>query len=233
MGEEVIVNKAAEQGLSMIEILAKFMADGGIFMWIILGVFCFGLAIAVERIIKMSVFDVKAKNLIDSVKKFVMLNDVKSAIELCSNTRSLLPKVIRAGLLRVNHEKEEIRDSMEATALEVAPMVETRLGFLNLCANVSTLLGLLGTIYGLIQSFAAVAVADPSQKSELLASGISKAMNTTALGLISAIILMVVHSWLTQRADKIYADIEHHSAKMVDFLGTTKKKQDRLEKKVA
>ncbi len=106
--------------------------------------------------------------------------------------------------------------------LEAMPFLEKRLNYLALVANVSTLIGLLGTIYGLIQSFAAVAAADAASKAELLALGISKAMNTTAFGLISAITIMVVHSILSSKAEKIIGDIEKSSVKLVDLLATKK-----------
>lgn len=229
--EEQVTNPEVQA--SFFTLLAKFMEDGGIFMWIILLLFCAGVAVAVERLLKYRNYDLDAESFMDNIKKSVINNNVRFAIELCTNSKALLSNVVKMGLLRANHDKEEIRDAVEAGALEVAPQIEKRLGFINLCANISTLLGLLGTIYGLIQSFAAVAAADPSQKSELLAMGISKAMNTTAFGLISAITLMAIHSFITSRADKMYSDIEQYSAKTIDFLGTTKKHKDTVEKSAA
>lgn len=229
--EEQAINP--EVHASFFSLMARFMDDGGIFMWIILFLFCAGVAVAIERLMKYRNYDIDAESFMDNIKKSVINNNVRFAIELCANSKSLLSQIVKMGLMRANHDKEEIRDAVEAGALEVAPKIEKRLGFINLCANISTLLGLLGTIYGLIQSFAAVASADPAQKSELLAMGISKAMNTTAFGLISAITLMAVHSFIVSRADKMYADIEHYSAKTIDFLGTTKKNKDIVEKTAA
>ena len=133
-----------------------------------------------------------------------------------------MASVLRNGLKRANQSKEQIQDALESSMLESIPHVEKRLGYLALIANVSTLIGLLGTIYGLIQSFAAVASADPASKAELLALGISKAMNTTAFGLISAISIMVLHQILTTKAEKIIGDLEHFSVKLVDLLSTRK-----------
>ncbi len=107
--------------------------------------------------------------------------------------------------------------------LEVIPQLDKRLSYLTLIANLSTLMGLLGTIQGLIQSFSAVATADPSQKAQLLANGISVAMNTTALGLVSAISIMVVHSILVNKTDKIVSEVEENSVKLIDLLGTKKR----------
>jgi biopolymer transport protein ExbB/TolQ len=189
-------------------------------MWIILALWAFGISIGIERSKSLLIFDINAKKFMAEIKKLVLSNDVAAAITICTNSKALLPKVIKSGLKRANQTKEQIQDSIDATILEVLPMVDKRMTYMALCANISTLLGLLGTIAGLIQSFAAVATADPSSKAKLLALGISKAMNTTALGLISAISLMVVHSILTSKGEKIVADIDEQSLKLVDLLGT-------------
>lgn len=207
---------------NFIQSLAIFMDDGGIFMWIILVVWVFGIAIAIERVRTLLKYDVDGANLMASIKRNVLGNEVQKAIQTCSSTDSLLPQILKSGLKRANQSKEQIQDAVDSTILEVAPKVDKRMGYLGLVANVSTLIGLLGTIYGLIQSFAAVAGADPASKAKLLALGIAKAMNTTAAGLISAISIMVVHAILTQKADKIIAEIEEFSVKLVDLLGTKK-----------
>lgn len=229
--EEQVVNKAAEAATaavtaandpSFIKSLAVFMDEGGVFMWIILAIWTFGIAIAVERVKSLLSYDVDGVSLMNMVKKNVMTNDVQKAIQSCSNSKALLPMVLKSGLKRANQTKEQISDAIEATILEVSPKVEKRMGYLGLVANVSTLIGLLGTIYGLIESFAAVATADPASKAKLLALGISKAMNTTALGLISAISIMVVHSVLTSKSEKIMGEVEEYGVKLVDLLGTKK-----------
>ena len=205
---------------SFLQSAALFMDEGGIFMWIIFTIWTIGIAIALERYKSLFMYDINAKSFMAKIKKHVLENQVHQAIQLCSNSKSLLPLVIRGGLKRANQSKEQIQDSLEASALEVVPEVDKRMNYLALLANISTLLGLLGTIYGLIQSFSAVATADPSSKAKLLALGISKAMNTTAIGLISAITIMVIHSILTTKAEKIVTDIDEQSVKLVDLLST-------------
>jgi biopolymer transport protein ExbB/TolQ len=211
-----------QQDLNAVQGFAKFMDDGGVFMWIILAMWIFGVIIAAERLKSLFKFDIDGTSLMNEVKKDVLTNEVQSAIQNCSTNKSLLAGVLRNGLKRANQSKEQIQDALESSMLESIPHVEKRLGYLALIANVSTLVGLLGTIYGLIQSFAAVASADAASKAELLALGISKAMNTTAFGLISAITIMVVHQILTTKADKIVGDLEHYSVKLVDLLSTRK-----------
>jgi len=217
---QVVAQAAAVDGPSLLQGIALFMEEGGIFMWIIFFIWTIGFAIALERVRALFKYDVDGPSLMGIIKKHVLLNDVSKAIQSCSDTPALLPFVLRNGLKRANQDKDQIKDAVEASTLEVLPKVEKRMGYLALLANISTLLGLLGTIYGLIQSFAAVAQADPASKAKLLALGISKAMNTTAFGLISAISIMVIHSVLSNKGEKILGDIEEFSIKLVDLLGT-------------
>lgn len=217
-----VVQAVSDQ--SFLQTLAIFMDEGGIFMWIILATWTFGIAIALERIKSLFSYDIDGNSLMNMIKKHVLNNDVEKAIQSCSNSKAMLPMVLKSGLKRANQEKDQIQDAVDSTILEVTPKVDKRMSYLGLVANVSTLIGLLGTIYGLIESFAAVANADPSSKAKLLALGISKAMNTTAFGLISAISIMVVHNILSNKSEKIIAEIEEYSLKLVDLLGTKKRK---------
>jgi biopolymer transport protein ExbB len=222
-----------QEELNAVQDFAKFMDDGGVFMWIILGMWVFGVIIAIERVRNLFKYDIDGTSLMNEVKKNVLTNEVQTAIQSCSTNKSLLAGVLRNGLKRANQSKEQIQDALESSMLEAIPHVEKRLGYLALIANVSTLVGLLGTIYGLIQSFAAVASADAASKAELLALGISKAMNTTAFGLISAISIMVIHQILTTKSDKIMGDLEHYSVKLVDLLSTRKTAKVQIDKDAA
>lgn len=217
---EVATQVVAQEGI--FQFLARFMVEGGIFMWIIAAVWCVGIAIAVERLKVYFKYDIDGTSLMGNIKKAIIGNQVQDAIQTCSESPALLAFVMKNGLKRANQSKEQIQDALEASILEVTPKIESRLGYLALAANLSTLLGLLGTIQGLIQSFAAVAQAEASQKAQLLAEGIAVAMNTTALGLISAISIMVVHSVLTTRGEKMIHEIEENSVKLLDLLGTKK-----------
>lgn len=219
--EQEVVNQIANEP-NFIQTLAIFMDEGGVFMWIILAIWIFGVAISVERVKALFTYDIDGSSLMNMIKKHVLVNDVQKAIQGCSNSKALLPMVLKSGLKRANQSKEQIQDAVESTMLEVTPRVEKRMGYLGLVANVSTLIGLLGTIYGLIESFAAVASADPASKAKLLALGISKAMNTTAMGLISAISIMVVHAILSSKAEKIQGEIDEFAVKLIDLLGTKK-----------
>lgn len=210
-------------GLDILNQLAGFIQKGGIFMYIILAAWGIGLAVAIERYRKLAgKLDVDGASFMNEIQRYVLSSDIQGAIRVCSGTEAALPRVLKSGLRRAEQSTDQIQNALDATALEVVPKVEQRLGVLQLIANISTLLGLLGTIQGLIQSFSAVAAADPAQKAELLTLGISQAMNTTALGLIAAITIMVIHSFLSSKSEKIVNEIDEFSVKLLDLLGTKK-----------
>jgi biopolymer transport protein ExbB len=229
--EEVVANPIVQE--SLIQWTARFMVEGGIFMWIIAVVWCAGIAIAAERLKAYFKYNIDGTSLMGNIKKSVIGNQVQEAIQTCSESTALLSFVMKNGLKRANQSKEQIQDALEASILETVPKIERRLGYLALAANLSTLLGLLGTIQGLIQSFAAVAQAEASQKAQLLAEGIAVAMNTTALGLISAISLMVVHSYLMARGEQMIQEIEENSVKLLDLLSTKKGSSSQSTDKAA
>ena len=210
--------------------LLNFMNEGGPFMWVILFIWILGILISIERWFQFWRFDVDAEGLMVFVKRRVLLNKVKEGIEYCGRGKAIVPQVMKSGLQRANQNKDQIKDAMETKILFFLPKMEKRMGLLALMANVSTLIGLLGTISGLIQSFSAVAQAEASVKAQLLALGISKAMNTTALGLLCAISLMVLHSLLQSKQNKIIGDVEHNSLGLLDLLGTKKRQTNSTKR---
>ncbi len=213
--------------------MAQFMEDGGIAMWVILFAWIGALVLSVYKYLKLQKSDVDGSSLMGQVKNFVLNNQVEKAIQVCQKSNTHLGDVLKEGLKRTNQSRQQIQDIIEASIISVNSKVARGLGAIALVANISTLMGLLGTIYGLIQSFAAVASADPSEKALLLAQGIAKAMNTTAFGLISAITLLVIHSYLTSKADKIVTDVDEYSMRLIDLVGTRKNKEYQDAEKAA
>jgi len=128
----------------------------------------------------------------------------------------------RQGAVR---RREDIEIAMEESMMEIIPQLEKRTGYIALAASVATLLGLLGTIIGLIQAFTAVANANPAEKADLLSASISVAMNTTAFGLVAAIPLMVLHSVLTARTGEIVDGLEMASVKALNVITAMAKRQ--------
>lgn len=208
--------------MSFLQSAIQFIIDGGFFMYVILACLGVGLAVALERMKKLSSMDVDGPSFMNELQRYVLSNDVQGAIRVCSGSNGALPKVLKSGLKRSNQSSEQIQNALDASALEVIPKLEQRLPYLALVANLSTLFGLLGTIQGLIQSFAAISAADPSQKAEVLSSGIAIAMYTTAMGLGSAIIIMIIHAVLSAKAEKIVGEIDEYAVKLLDLIGTKK-----------
>ncbi len=223
MGPETAqVAAVAAQNSNFLYDVANFFNQGGIFSYIVLATWILGVVIVVERMKSFHRWDVDGPSLMDMVKRNVLMNEVQKAIQTCSNSKSLLAYVLKSGLKRANQNKEQIQDAVESSILEVSPKLEKRMAQLALCSNISTLLGLLGTINGLIHSFKTLASADPSTKAKLLALGVSEAMNTTALGILSAVTLLVAHQILVGKSEKIQSEIDEFASKLVDLLGTKK-----------
>ncbi len=193
--------------------------NGGPFMYVILVTLVIAIAIIVERFAYIAV-----KNRIDTTKfvnriiELINNGSVKNAVELCSMSNAALPIITGAGLQQHGKGAREIQNAFELAAMTELPKLEKRTHYLSMIANVATLLGLLGTIIGLIQSFQAVSAADSSQKAALLSAGIAVAMNTTAFGLIVAIPCMVFHSYIQSKTNSIIDEINENIARIYQKL---------------
>ncbi|MEI8346994.1 MAG: MotA/TolQ/ExbB proton channel family protein, partial [Pseudomonadota bacterium] len=176
---DVSATSTAVSDLNAIQQAAIFMHQGGFFAWVVFVIWCFAIAVTIERFRALRLYDIDAEALMATIKKHVLLNEVQQAIQICSNTQAVLAQVLRSGLKRANQSKDQIQDAVECMILEVGPRVEKRLNYLALIANISTLCGLLGTIEGLITCFNAIANVDAVTKTRLLAEGISMAMHAT------------------------------------------------------
>lgn len=208
----------------MLQFLANFMRDGGYFMWVILMVWLTGLGLSLYKFFMLKINDINGEKLFDKIKGSVLQNNVDEALNDCAGSKAILPSVLRAGLKRANEERQLVEDAIATSLMEHTPKLTYHLNYISLVANVSTLIGLLGTIQGLIVSFAAVGDADVGNKAQALANGIAKAMNTTAFGLISAITIMVLHTILTSKAVRMGDKVEEISGKLVDLLSIKKNK---------
>lgn len=193
-------------------------------MWVILVVWLTGLGISFYKFFMLKRNDINGKKLFDKVKAAVLQNDVQEAINLCSGSKAIMPTVLRSGLKRANEDRILVEDAIATSLMEHTPKLTYHLNYISLVANISTLIGLLGTIQGLIMSFASVGSSDVTNKAQALADGIAKAMNTTALGLISAITIMIIHTILTSKAIMMNDKIEEASGKLIDLLSVKKKK---------
>lgn len=204
--------------------LARFFRQGGPAMWAILVFFGVGLVITIERLIFLfGVAKVNPEQLMAKIAVLIRKGSIEGAIAAVSEEKAPLARIIEAALRNYKGTERDIQNAVDEMALAELPRINARIGFLAMLANVSTMVGLLGTIFGLIAAFAAVAAADPEQKSVLLANGISQAMNTTAFGLISAIPLLIIHSILTSKSDSLVDDIDRYSVMVMNMLAQSRR----------
>jgi biopolymer transport protein ExbB/TolQ len=206
------------------ERVATTFQEGGPFMWAITFALGLGLAVIVERLFCLLIrFNVDGRKFYAELKKLIQAGDLEAARDLCGNAP--LPRILRVGIEAAIEgggpgRERSVQNAVDEEALAVIPAVEKRIHYLSMIANVATLMGLLGTILGLISAFAGVGDADPAQKSEYLAAGISMAMNTTAYGLIVAIPCMVAYSFIQSKATKIIDEVDEYSVKLINLLAS-------------
>ncbi len=207
--------------------IIRFFQTGGFFMYPILVVLAAGLAIAVERWVYLHRARGANKKTWDELHPVLAKGDFDKARDLAGKDRSSMAQILVTGLARQGavRRREDIEIAMEEGMMEVTAELEKRTPYLALFSNIATLLGLLGTIMGLIQAFAAVATASPAEKAALLAASISNAMNTTAFGLMAAIPLLLLHSRLSTTAGQIENSLEMASVKVLNTISSHSKHQ--------
>jgi biopolymer transport protein ExbB/TolQ len=197
-----------------------FFREGGEFMYLILVISVVAMATVIERgYMILFRFNINGSAFMAQIQKLVMANNIDRAIKLCNaESNSALTRVLKAGLTRANRSSLEIQNAVDEATLETVPMLMKRTPYLGMWANVATLTGLLGTISGLVIAFKAVATAAPEEKQQMLASGISVAMYTTAFGLVVAIPTIIAHSVITNRTVKLIDEIDQYSVKLINLL---------------
>jgi biopolymer transport protein ExbB len=207
--------------------LVGFFSTGGIFMYPILVVFVIGVAIAIERYITLTLITNKNQTVWESIQPMLTSGEFDKAREVTEKDPSTIAQVLSMGLARQGavRRRDDIEIAMEESMMEIVPQLEKRTPYVALGANVATLLGLLGTIMGLIQAFTAVANANPAEKADLLSASISVAMNTTAFGLMVAIPLLITHTVLTSKTGHIVDSLEMATVKVLNVLTTSAKRQ--------
>lgn len=197
------------------ETIIRFFQEGGIFMYPIAIVLALGLAVALERWFYLTAARATNRREWDSLLPVLNGGDYQRAYNMTTQSGSAVSKILNYGLSRLGTTTrlEDVEAAMEEGLMEITPRLEKRTHYLATFANIATLLGLLGTIIGLIEAFAAVASADPGEKAQLLSSSISVAMNTTAFGLIVAIPLLLIYAVLQSKTTELVDSLEMAAVK--------------------
>ena len=199
-------------------------------MYPILLVFAIGLAISIERWIQLVRISSGNQKMWKQLYPILRKGEFEKARQMANKDKSVIAQMLGMGLARQGavRRRDDIEIAMEESMMEIIPQLEKRTPYVALLSNIATLLGLLGTIMGLIAAFTAVANANPAEKADLLSASISVAMNTTAFGLMSAIPLLLFHAKLTSTTGEIVDNLEMASIKALNTISNfTKRKFEK------
>jgi len=205
-GAYLVAASDGQQG----NVLTEYLNAGGWMMYVILGVSVLGLVIFLERFVSLFILRrLDAQSFIDRLVTLVSHHKLREALDVCEiSSNHPLVSVAKEGLVRANRRETEIERAMEKEMLAQLPDLRSRVTFLSVLSNVATLLGLLGTIFGLIMAFTSVSAASAAERQEALAAGISQAMYTTAFGISVAVPLLLFHHIISKRVDNILMEVE-------------------------
>lgn len=206
--------------------LVRAFNEGGPVMYIILFIAIVTVLLVFERLLTLKSLSVNKKEFTDNIFGMILRGDVRQAIAYCDTRPTPLSNTVKAGLVQAMNKRpdEEVQVAMDASVLRENPRLEGWTSFLAVTGNVAVLSGLLGTIVGMIQSFRAVAAADPAQKAEELSKGISHALNCTAFGLLVAIISIVAYGYFQLRIQRVENEMIESSMSLLNLVAANRDK---------
>ena len=215
--------------MEMIYPIVRFFAGGGAFMYPILLVAAFGAAVAVERYVTLTRLSARNRSAWTRIEPALTSGDFAKAREIKSQDDTGISPLLGMGLARQGavRRREDVEIAMEESMMEIIPQLEKRTHYLATFANLATLLGLLGTVSGLIHAFAAVATVNPAEKANLLSASISEAMNCTAFGLMTAVPIVFAHAFLQTKTSELIASLEMAFVKFLNVLTERQAIQNR------
>lgn len=186
-----------------------------------------GISIVAERVITLyGASSVDKDQLLHFIRAYCMQGKVQNAISAVSQSKGPLSNIVRAGLMSVanGHTPEEVQTAMDAVALREIPRLSRRIDLLSALANVAVLIGLLGTVSGMISAFGAVSNLPPAEKAKVLSSSIAEALNATGFGLAVSILLFACWGWLNSWSTKVIDDVHEASVSTLNFILSNKSK---------
>jgi biopolymer transport protein ExbB/TolQ len=200
--------------------ITRAFCEGGAVMWLIAIVGFFTVGLILERFLTMRRLVIDKVNLNENLFSMILRGEVKQAIAFCDRAPAPLTNTMKAGLVQALNKRpdEEVQVAMDAAVLRETPRLEGWTSFLAVFGNIAVLIGLLGTIAGLITSFRGVADADPAKKAELLSAGISEALNCTFFGLLVAIIAIVGYGFFQIKIGRAINDMSESSMTMMNLV---------------
>ncbi len=202
-----------------------FIQEGGILMWPIMACSIVGLAIAIERFVSLRRAGIDTREFMETMRQVLRQNRIQEAIAICDETDAPVARIMKAGILKHNRSREEIREAIDDAGHLEVPRLERYLSALATCANIAPLLGLLGTVSGMIKAFAQIQNKRGQVNPADLAEGISNALLTTAAGLSVAIPLLIIYNYYVSRVENMVLEMEVSSSELLELL--TRHKGDR------
>ena len=198
----------------------NFFKDGGFFLYPLALIFVVGVSIAIERFVYLTRETARNRSLWNTLVAPLGAGNFRQVAALTQNSNASIATILNYGLARIAsaRRRDDVEKAMDESLLEVIPRIEKRTHYLASLANVGLLIGLLGTITGLIGAFSAVASANPAEKASLLSSAISVAMNNTASGLGVAITLLLSHMFLESKTTSLIDSLEIASLKFLNAI---------------
>lgn len=209
--------------------IAVHFCQGGFMMLAIAVIFLLTLFLIIERLIALSKLGVDKGSVSSNVRGMLLRGDVRQAITFCDKSPAPLTNTIQAGLVQVLNRRpdEEVQVAMDASVLRETPKLEGWVSFLAVFGNIAVLVGLLGTITGMIKSFGGLAEADQAEKAQILAEGISEALNCTAFGLFVAIIAIIAYGFFQIRISRTINDMLETSMDVMNLVTANRDKIQR------
>lgn len=206
--------------MDFISTIVHFFQLGGVFMYPIAAVLVLALAITIERLIFLFRTERENRRLWEEVQPILQRGDLELAERKVQDSETAIGRILANGIAqsRFENKRSEVEIATEEGLMEVLPAIEKRTHYLATFSNLSVLMGLLGTVIGLIGAFSALGNADPTEKADLLSAGISEAMNCTAFGLMVAIPTLVLHAYLQSRTTALVDGLEGVCARFVSVV---------------
>lgn len=200
--------------------------EGGFMMYIIGFIGILTIALILERFFVLRSMSINRTDFNDHLFGMILRGDVQQSIAYCDAKRTPLTNTLKAGLVQVLNQRpdEEVQVAMDASVLRESPRIEGWTGFLAVFGNLSTLVGLTGTIMGMIGAFRGVSAADDAQKANLLSKGISEALNCTAFGLMCALIAILFYGYFQIKVSRMITEMQESSMRLMNLVTSNRDK---------
>jgi biopolymer transport protein ExbB len=223
-----ITGEVALQQMRIKKSFMDYIKSGGVIVYPILAIGIFSLIIVIERIITLNRLHTKSDKLTPELIKTIKTGDWEGAEKVCFNLPGAVSRVCLTGLKHKDMNKRVLEDVLQEAILKELPVLERNLSTLKIFAAIAPLLGLLGTVTGMIGTFDVISVFGTSDP-RMMSGGISEALITTKLGLIVAVPILLLHNFLASRVSHIVNDMEKNAVTLVNILELRKERNNEVD----